>query len=126
MPQPRPLSRRQLDVLRASAEGLTSDAIGRRLHISVDSVKTHARAYRRKLGAVNATHAVALAYQAGILDTPDAIASAKAEALRAFADSVRTTEVLFRRPDGSGVKVTDLLRETAQNYIEEADGDGRV
>lgn len=41
---------------------------------------------------------------------------AKAEALREFADSIRTQEVLFRRSDGSGVKVNDLLRETARRY----------
>lgn len=36
-----------------------------------------------------------------------------AEELVAMADAVRTTEVLFRRDDGSGVKFGDLLRNRA-------------
>lgn len=38
---------------------------------------------------------------------------AAAKALREMADAVRSTEVLFRREDGSGVKYGDLLRDRA-------------
>ena len=47
--------------------------------------------------------------------------AAAAKALRDFADSVRFPSdwILFRRLDGSGVTVPDLLRETAESYLNE-------
>lgn len=48
-------------------------------------------------------------------------AEAKARALIDFADSTRFPShwILFRRDDGSGVTVSDMLRETAANYRKE-------
>lgn len=55
------------------------------------------------------------AYEEGHLD-------GQVSALRGVADGIRFPDawILFRRPDGSGVTVPDLLREMA-NQIEEAD-----
>ncbi|WP_293785012.1 hypothetical protein [uncultured Aeromicrobium sp.] len=52
-------------------------------------------------------------------------AEAKAEALTEFADSTRFPHdwVLFRRDDGSGVTISDLLRETAARYRRIARGE---
>lgn len=48
----------------------------------------------------------------------------EAAALRAFADAHRfpSSWVMFRREDGSGVTVSDLLRETADRIAEGGTG----
>lgn len=51
---------RQADILTALCFGLTNFQVGRRLDISEDTVKTHAKALYRALGARDRCHAVAL------------------------------------------------------------------
>jgi DNA-binding NarL/FixJ family response regulator len=48
-----PLSPRQLEVLELLAEGLTNEQIGRRLHLSANTVKFHVREIYDRLGAHN-------------------------------------------------------------------------
>lgn len=60
------LTPRELNVLRGIADGLQNKEIGRALHITEDTVKTHGRRLFAKLGARGRAHAVTLAYQAGI------------------------------------------------------------
>jgi DNA-binding CsgD family transcriptional regulator len=55
-----PLTRREADVLRYTAEGLTPTFIGRALHISPDCVRAHLRRAGRKLGATTRDQAVQL------------------------------------------------------------------
>ena len=43
---------------------------------------------------------------------------AKAEALRDFADAHRMPWIIFRDKDGNPVTVSDLMRETAKNYLD--------
>jgi hypothetical protein len=43
--------------------------------------------------------------------------SAKAEALRDFADAHRMPWTIFQDKDGNPVTVSDLMRETANNYL---------
>lgn len=52
-------------------------------------------------------------------------AAAKRRALIDFADANRFMAdwVMFRRDDGSGVSVSDLLRETAANYLQDLEED---
>lgn len=61
------LTSRQSEILYLIAKGYSNKQIGRNLGIGVDSVKTHAVNIRRKLGAHNRAHVVAIAYMRGIL-----------------------------------------------------------
>lgn len=64
------LSPREHDVLRHVAHGLQNADIGKRLHLSEDTVKSHLRRITAKLGARNRAHAVALAYARGLITPP--------------------------------------------------------
>lgn len=71
------LTRRELDVLRLAAAGLTDQQaadrqIADRLGVSVNTVKVHANRLLRRLGAANRTQAVALGYERGHLGVGDA------------------------------------------------------
>jgi len=59
---------RELQSLQGMSEGLTNGEIGRRLHLSEDTVKTYNRRLFAKLGVKDRAHAVAVAYQRGVLD----------------------------------------------------------
>lgn len=62
-----PVSQRGVEILQLTAQGLTNQKIGQRLHITEDTVKTHKRRIATAMGAVNGLHAVAMAYKMGIL-----------------------------------------------------------
>jgi DNA-binding CsgD family transcriptional regulator len=47
------------------AEGLTAEAVGAQLGMSVETVRTHVRNVVRKLEARNRVHAIALALERG-------------------------------------------------------------
>lgn len=55
------ITARQADVLALLCLGQSNEEIGRRLFITVDSVKTHLTRLYRRLGARDRTHAVVLA-----------------------------------------------------------------
>jgi DNA-binding NarL/FixJ family response regulator len=59
------LSPREREITRLMAEGLTAEAIGERLGVSVETVRTHVRNVIRKLKARNRVHAIALALERG-------------------------------------------------------------
>ena len=59
-----PITEREEEVLRLTAQGLSRQQIGRRLCISAWTVKRDADKARKKLGAASLVHAVAL-YMAG-------------------------------------------------------------
>ena len=61
------LSEREREVLHQIAEGLTNREIANRLHLSVYTVKAHARSIYEKLEANNRTQAVAKAREQGVL-----------------------------------------------------------
>jgi DNA-binding CsgD family transcriptional regulator len=63
----RPPTRREVDVLRLLADGLTTQQIGNRLFIAGCTVKTHTARLRQMLGAATNAHLVAIAYQLGLL-----------------------------------------------------------
>lgn len=56
-----PLTPREADVLTGIVLGLTNAQIGRRLHLSEDTVKSHAKTLYRALGVRNRCDAVTLA-----------------------------------------------------------------
>jgi len=62
-----PLSERELEVLQLIAEGLSNPEIASRLHLSLHTVKTHARNIYGKLGVRSRTQAVARARALGVL-----------------------------------------------------------
>jgi two-component system nitrate/nitrite response regulator NarL len=55
------LTQRERDVLRLLADGLSNEEIGKQLHISAETVRTHVRKAMDKLGADTRTEAVARA-----------------------------------------------------------------
>jgi LuxR family quorum sensing-dependent transcriptional regulator len=62
------LTTREIEVLRWVARGKSAWEIGEILHITKRTVDEHVRTAARKLGAVNRTHAVALALRDRIID----------------------------------------------------------
>lgn len=62
------LSPRELEIVKLTAAGLTNQEIAKVLYLSDSTVKAHLEEARRKLGARNRTHLVALAYRVGILE----------------------------------------------------------
>lgn len=63
----RPLAEREVQILGLVALGLTDDAIGRRLYLSGNTIKTHLRHAYAKLGATSRTGAVETARRRGEL-----------------------------------------------------------
>ena len=62
--EPKPLTRRQCDILQEVACGRSNSEIAQRLHISVETVKTHMRQLLSRMGARNRTELATL-YQRG-------------------------------------------------------------
>jgi DNA-binding NarL/FixJ family response regulator len=63
-----PLSPREREILRLLADGKTNDEIGKVLHISPHTVRTHLRRAMKKLEADNRTQAVAIALRESFID----------------------------------------------------------
>jgi DNA-binding NarL/FixJ family response regulator len=63
-----PLSNREIDVLRHVTEGNRNRDIARLLFISEETVKVHLRHIMGKLGAIDRTHAMAIAARRGFID----------------------------------------------------------
>ena len=61
------LTAREIEVLRWVANGKSAREIGEILNITKRTVDEHVQSAVRKLGAVNRTHAVALALRDGII-----------------------------------------------------------
>lgn len=62
------LSRRELDVLRCLATGKRAEEIGKALHLSVSTVRSHISTLYRKLEATNSASAVAEGFRRGLID----------------------------------------------------------
>ncbi len=65
------LSPRQREILSLAARGLFSEEIGNEIGITAHTVRLHLQATRRKLGARNTTHAVAIALEKHIIQLED-------------------------------------------------------
>jgi len=61
------LTDREMQVLLLISHGQSNPEIGRHLHLTEDTIKTHCRRLFRKLGARDRAHAVAIGFQRGIL-----------------------------------------------------------
>jgi DNA-binding NarL/FixJ family response regulator len=66
-PSENELTEREVQVLRGVASGHTNATIGRDLHLTEETVKSHVARLRYKLGARDRSHAVALGYEHGVL-----------------------------------------------------------
>jgi DNA-binding NarL/FixJ family response regulator len=64
------LTAREIEVLQLIGAGNSNRAIATRLELSPDTVRTHAQAVRRKLGARSRLEAVAIALRRGLMDPP--------------------------------------------------------
>lgn len=62
-----PLTVRELDVLRLIVEGCSNDAIGKRLYLTVGTVKTHVRNILNKMCVDDRTQAAVRALRAGLV-----------------------------------------------------------
>lgn len=61
------LTPRETQVLEMRADGMSNKEIGTRLGIDASTVGSHSKHLRRKLGANDNAHAVAIAFRAGLL-----------------------------------------------------------
>jgi DNA-binding NarL/FixJ family response regulator len=62
------LTQREIDILRALAEGLSNAEIAARVWLSPETVKTHVKSILGKLGVRDRTQAVVWAYRTGFVD----------------------------------------------------------
>jgi DNA-binding NarL/FixJ family response regulator len=62
------LTERELDVVRATARGLTNGEIGQELFMSLSTVKTHLSAAQGKIKARNRVETAAWAWRSGLMD----------------------------------------------------------
>lgn len=62
-----PLTRQELRVLALLAEGYSNIAIGEKMFVSANTVRTHLRGINAKLGATSRTQAVAVARRLGVI-----------------------------------------------------------
>lgn len=65
---PRMLTRRQIEVLQHLADGHSTEQTAKRLGLSEQTIKTHAKGILSRLDANGRAHAVALAIRAGLID----------------------------------------------------------
>lgn len=64
----RQLTRRESQILPLLAQGMSNEQVGKQLFISVDTVKTLTQRMRRRMGAKNAAHAVAIALSDNLIE----------------------------------------------------------
>ncbi|GAA4611008.1 response regulator transcription factor [Saccharopolyspora hordei] len=62
------LTERELDVVRATARGLTNSEIGQELFMSLSTVKTHLASAQSKIKARNRVETAAWAWRSGLMD----------------------------------------------------------
>lgn len=80
-----PLSDREMDVLRLTAQGATTNQMARALKLSPNTVEKTTTSMRTKLGAVNAANAVDIAHRRGVLGVAGPTAAYLAEQRAALA-----------------------------------------
>jgi DNA-binding CsgD family transcriptional regulator len=61
------LSSRELQILQLLTDGKTRAEASRELCLALETVKGNMRAAMRRLGALNQSHAVAIAWRAGVI-----------------------------------------------------------
>jgi len=63
-----PITRRQREILQLFADGHSTDDAARRLGLSTETVRTHAKATLPRLGARDRAHAIAIALRDSLID----------------------------------------------------------
>ncbi|MDI5968775.1 response regulator transcription factor [Streptomyces sp. SL13] len=69
-PAAEPLTRRELDVVRLVARGLTNDEVAAALYVTLSTVKTHLGSVQRRLGLRNRVQIAAWAWENGVCGSP--------------------------------------------------------
>lgn len=117
------LTPRQFEILRLSADGLTCHAIGRKLFIGENTVRTHRKAVIKRLGAKTAAHAVAIAYEQGILVSRQ-LDSARAWAVELEQElaHLRETGCLPVATTNTSVDINGFARSSAAHLEEMSKG----
>ena len=111
------LTQRESQVLRLLAEGRSGAQIADELVLSPETVRTHVRNLRSKLGAATRSHAVALALQSGEIGAGPAVAT---EQTHASPDASRAeTSAALQRMLG-GLTLYDI--DGGGVYLSEEDG----
>lgn len=64
----RRLTRRQREVLQLFANGHSTDDVAKRLGVSADTIRTHAKASLSRLGARDRSHAIAIALRGSLIE----------------------------------------------------------
>jgi len=62
------ITRRQREVLQLFANGLSTDDVARRLGVSAETIRTHAKASLARLGARDRGHAIAIAIRGSLIE----------------------------------------------------------
>jgi DNA-binding NarL/FixJ family response regulator len=65
---PTSITKRQAEVLHLACMGLSNREIGKRLHVTEDTVKCHMRRALAQLGATSRVHAAALVYSGLVIE----------------------------------------------------------
>ena len=65
---PRRITRRQREILQLFADGCSTEEVAKRLGLSAETVRTHAKACRARLDARDRAHAVAIALRGALID----------------------------------------------------------
>jgi DNA-binding NarL/FixJ family response regulator len=63
------LTKREIDMLKAVARGLSNHAIGKEMWVTEQTVKFHLRNIYRKLGVSSRTEAARFAYEHGLAES---------------------------------------------------------
>ena len=63
-----PITRRQRQILQMLADGMTTEKAAKKLGLSSETVRTHAKAALPRLGATDRAHAIAIALRGGLID----------------------------------------------------------
>lgn len=107
------LTPQQLRIIVLAAQGRSNAEIGKALHISGDTVKTHIRAIFDRLGARNRAHCVHLAHRYGLAE----VATADLNAVQ----SSRRTRAVSNEPRFERVGLTLRAVQPAARQREVAD-----
>jgi len=95
------LSSRELEILELTSEGLTDKAIGKRIYLGVETVKSHQKDLYRDIKATNRVHAVRLGIEIGYIGfepeiddvVKDSVSKRESTVLELFSLGFNTDEV---------------------------------
>lgn len=119
------LTRREIEVLAALAQGLERGDVGQLLGIAPITVRNHCRHIYRRLGARNAASAVYLAMQAGLIEREEEVMPGKDRLKEIVKESVERARLMGANIDVAanhpGGATVDSVTDCAQHAHEAID-----